>query len=750
MQMPSLHNSVPPVANGVAGLLRVQVVEATHLPKARRLVSVLLGTILVPATLAYCAKAWTDGVFGWAHLLLTAAAFVCAYQFFITKRLIGLLTGGLVWNNAFVVVSVGATTFKTRVARNGPHPEWNERFAVIVRDAERSFDVKCTVYGMKALAKNKPLGSCSVSLENIVSTSAAREIEDDKGTLVLRRISRIIEDVALLGSDDEDDDHAPPSAPGGLVRGDSTGDSKGHEDGGASGAMEMSANDEEASDDCAGGDATRDLWLTLDAAGQKSTTRASDDERDFVPQLHLRVEFVPSHEVLRRFWKRMVAQFDTDDNGKINRIEFGALVEALGVEISEADMDAAYGGESGDRELAPDAVYRLISEQCDWAPGVPVQCPVCSVPLSFAGDDRMGAVSHVALCSEGSSDGPGQILTGGLLTEAYASRGWLSRIGNYLSGGRYGIGAVSGNILVQDRLTGAIVEEKMPVFIRVAIRLMYHTNMGDSTVRNSRVQRIMARLTEQQGTKFDNPSSVSHIRPFIKFHNLDTDEMADTLDSFKTFNEFFYRKLKPGARQLADPDPHVAISPADSRCVVFQTVDDATRVWIKGKHFSVEALVGGPKLAAPFRGGSVAIFRLAPQDYHRFHMPVDGIVGHTLNIPGKYYTVNPMAVRQNVDVFTENKRTVTFIDSDVFGRVAYVCIGAMMVGSVILTSKRGARVSRIDEHGHFAFGGSTVVILFPADKICFDRDLLKNSAEGLETLVRVGMSIGRTPSSSSG
>jgi len=163
--------------------------------------------------------------------------------------------------------------------------------------------------------------------------------------------------------------------------------------------------------------------------------------------------------------------------------------------------------------------------------------------------------------------------------------------------------------------------------------------------------------------------------------------MLEPLDSFKTFNEFFYRKLKPGARTLASPDdPKVAVSPADCRMMAFPSINEATRLWIKGKEFSVKTLLQSQDLSTFFKDGSLAVFRLAPQDYHRFHSPVNGTLADYTDIQGTFYTVNPMAIREReVDVFTENKRSFTLIDSQEFGVVAYCIIGAMLVGSINIT-----------------------------------------------------------------
>lgn len=113
--------------------------------------------------------------------------------------------------------------------------------------------------------------------------------------------------------------------------------------------------------------------------------------------------------------------------------------------------------------------------------------------------------------------------------------------------------------------------------------------------------------------------------------------------SSENFNQFFYRKLKPEARPIESPDdPFRLVSAADCRLMVFKSVSEATRLWIKGRDFSIQKLLGDSYKAdwARYDGGSVAIFRLAPQDYHRFHSAVDGKIGKMEYISGEYYTVN--------------------------------------------------------------------------------------------------------------
>jgi phosphatidylserine decarboxylase len=176
------------------------------------------------------------------------------------------------------------------------------------------------------------------------------------------------------------------------------------------------------------------------------------------------------------------------------------------------------------------------------------------------------------------------------------------------------------------------------------------------------------------------------------------------------FNEFFYRQLKPDARPCTAPEnSSIAVSPADCRSVVFNKIEKATDIWIKGKDFTMQRLLGAayPEEAAKFEGGALGIFRLAPQDYHRFHIPVDGVVGEPKLIEGQYYTVNPMAIRSSLDVYGENIRVIVPVDTQEFGRVMVVCVGAMMVGSTIITAKKGQKVRRTDELGYFKFGTSS-------------------------------------------
>ncbi|KAK7903838.1 phosphatidylserine decarboxylase [Exophiala xenobiotica] len=374
------------------------------------------------------------------------------------------------------------------------------------------------------------------------------------------------------------------------------------------------------------------------------------------------------------------------------------------------------------------------------------ECPICHQP-KLNKRTEADIITHIATCASSDWRQVNNLVMGGFVTQSQAQRKWYSKVITKISYGGYKLGANSANILVQDRTTGQINEERMSVYVRIGIRLLYKA-LGSREMEKRRIKKMLRSLSIKQGKKYDDPASTAQIEGFIDFHRLDMSEVLLPTDQFKNFNEFFYRALKPEARPCSAPDrPEIIVSPADCRTVVFNTIDDATKIWVKGRDYSLEKLFGDayPLEAKRYKGGSMGIFRLAPQDYHRFHVPVDGTLGTPKAIEGEYYTVNPMAIRSALDVYGENVRVLVPIDSVAHGRVMYVCIGAMMVGSTIITRKPGERVKRTEELGYFKFGGSTILLFFEPGKMVYDPDLVDNSMGALETLVRVGMSIGHSP-----
>lgn len=248
-------------------------------------------------------------------------------------------------------------------------------------------------------------------------------------------------------------------------------------------------------------------------------------------------------------------------------------------------------------------------------------------------------------------------------------------------------------------------------------------------------------LSRLYGWQMTRRSSGRHVIPFIVEYDLDVDEFAKSAFSFNTFNEFFYRALKPSARPIAAGE-RVAVLPADGRHLALQDADAAEDFYAKGQKFSLREFLGDEALAAEFAGGSMLISRLCPVDYHRFHFPVSGMPSEARLINGWLYSVSPIALRRNLNYLWENKRMITLVDSPQFGRVAICEIGATMVGSIMQSYLPGRAVEKGAEKGLFKFGGSCVITLFQKDRIRFDADLIEQSANQLEVYAKMGERLG--------
>ncbi|HPF51399.1 MAG TPA: phosphatidylserine decarboxylase [Draconibacterium sp.] len=243
-------------------------------------------------------------------------------------------------------------------------------------------------------------------------------------------------------------------------------------------------------------------------------------------------------------------------------------------------------------------------------------------------------------------------------------------------------------------------------------------------------------VSSMGGWYMNTQQSAKRIPGFIAEHNIDITEFQDA-DTFKTFNQFFYRKLKANVRPIGE---HL-VSPADGKILVFPTLNDVQTFFIKGSEFTLERFLQNPELTKKYSDGSMAIVRLAPPDYHRYHFPASGIASESTKINGYYYSVSPLALRGSLEIFCENKREYSTLATKEYGDILIMDVGATMVGSIFQTYSPGL-VKKGDEKGYFAFGGSTLVLLFEKGKIRFDKDLLTNTQKGMETTIHMGEDIG--------
>jgi phosphatidylserine decarboxylase len=215
-------------------------------------------------------------------------------------------------------------------------------------------------------------------------------------------------------------------------------------------------------------------------------------------------------------------------------------------------------------------------------------------------------------------------------------------------------------------------------------------------------------------------------------------------------NEWFIRPLAPGWRFVASPNDHsVVVQPCDARVMLFPRMPSDSFVWIKDTAYTVEGLIGSAAYAMAqdsFDQGSMALVRLAPQDYHQFHAPVTGTVLSVYTIEGTFHSVNADGMTSgNYAVY--NQRKVMLLDTTGYaniGRVAYVAIGALCVGSITFLPSVGSLVTKGSSVGYFQFGGSTVAIVFERNTVQFEQDIVEHSAMRIETLVQVGSRMATT------
>ena len=295
------------------------------------------------------------------------------------------------------------------------------------------------------------------------------------------------------------------------------------------------------------------------------------------------------------------------------------------------------------------------------------------------------------------------------------------------------------NVKFFNRYTGKVETEQ--IYGEGFLRWVYSNPLGKLSLEGL-VKRAV--FSKWYGGRMDAPQSSSRVLPFIHTYGLNTNEFADQPESYRTFNEFFYRKLKPGARPIA-PDPNVAVFPADGRHLGFQNIHEAEGIFVKGAKFKLDKLCGRRELAERYAHGSIVLSRLCPVDYHRYHFPVSGTPGRPTMINGALYSVSPLALKQNINYLSENKRAYTEIDSPEFGKVLMFEVGATCVGSFEYTFTPGVPMQKGSEKGYFKFGGSETITLFEPGRIRLAEDLLENSRIGRELYARMGDIMGRRP-----
>ncbi|MBU5674883.1 phosphatidylserine decarboxylase [Alkaliphilus sp. MSJ-5] len=272
------------------------------------------------------------------------------------------------------------------------------------------------------------------------------------------------------------------------------------------------------------------------------------------------------------------------------------------------------------------------------------------------------------------------------------------------------------------------------------LRWMYNTYSGNSILQLIVKKKLFSSL---YGKIQDIAFSKNKISSFVNQLNIQMDEAEiEDILKYKNFNDFFARRLKKDARPICN-EAGSLVSPADGRVLAYENIKMDEIIQVKGSIYRLEELFQDTKLAQQYDGGTCVVVRLCPSDYHRFHFPDSGVSYYSKKIDGNYYSVNPIALSKIAKIYCENKREITLFNSDNFGQMVLIEVGATCVGSIIQTYEEGKKVEKGEEKGYFKFGGSTVIMFLQKDSVKIDDDIIKNTNDEIETKVDMGDRIGK-------
>ena len=280
---------------------------------------------------------------------------------------------------------------------------------------------------------------------------------------------------------------------------------------------------------------------------------------------------------------------------------------------------------------------------------------------------------------------------------------------------------------VWDRQNGKLVEEFMDD----------HPATYDSRPRRSPTQWLESQplydwlLAAYQNTHH----SARNIEPFIRQHHIDISEYKPV--SYRSFAEFFDREFRPGLRTYPAA-AHEMGAFAEARYFAWEKLAGDQRFPVKGRSLSAEDILGARERAQPFIGGPVVLARLSPMDYHHVHYPDDGTTLEKAHLGWRLWTVNWHALQNQSDILFRNERQINVLETRNFGRLAFVEVGAMSVGRIVQVHPLDHHFERGAEKSVFKFGGSAVVVFGEAGAWFPSNDILQQTKQGVETLVRLG------------
>ena len=264
------------------------------------------------------------------------------------------------------------------------------------------------------------------------------------------------------------------------------------------------------------------------------------------------------------------------------------------------------------------------------------------------------------------------------------------------------------------------------------LRFLYEKPLGQQLMKLL----IRPSVSKAAGWLLRTPLSRPAIGPFVKNNGIDLSEYLPA--RYRSFDEFFSREIRPEARRV-DMDERHLIAPCDAKLTAVN-LGETGIFRVKGVAYTLESLLRDGELAARYAGGTLLIFRLTVDDYHRYCHIASGTVTAPVRIPGVYHTVSPQGTA-HAAVYRENTREYVQLQTERFGTLLIMEVGALLVGRIV-NHPVSAPVRRGTEKGYFRFGGSSVLVLIPPGRVRLDADIVRNSEAGEETIVKMGEKIG--------
>ena len=288
-----------------------------------------------------------------------------------------------------------------------------------------------------------------------------------------------------------------------------------------------------------------------------------------------------------------------------------------------------------------------------------------------------------------------------------------------------------------DELVTWIPVERESVPKVLSLHYVVNQAPGDALNEDEAFSGWMRRVAETWGAFLDTPASAAGIESFASLPAYNENDFVVGPSGWHTFNQFFAREIRPGKRPVAAPrDDTVIVSPADAVFMGSWPVAEDSTITVKGAQWRVSELLDGSPFADAFANGTYTHSFLRITDYHRYHVPVGGVVKEVRNVQGRVFLD---VVRQpdgslgaaNGDTYQFNQeRGLVVIESPTLGLVGLVPVGMTVISSVNLTPEVGAELRKGDQFGYFQFGGSDIVILFQDKNVTLEAEVGQKYLQG--------------------